>query len=157
MFGHCRVLFQRSKLADGREIEIPKLREGGGNNDHPRMSIEKRKFPVYHLVAVDKAVRDPTSRLSMDLLNEVSSDKTEQHAKTILHLCGHMFCVSDRHIQVGSKVLNDEQSACHRILQSATSLEEYTTLRNSACKHTSRCWTILYDGVFGDSVTWAKE
>jgi hypothetical protein len=107
------------------------------------------------LVAYAKAVDNPTTVLTLDLLRSVSSDKREVDSKTILHLCGHLFCVEEDHLAVGTKVYNDEQAACHRLLQSAKNLYEYQMIQQYGCKHTPKCWTIIYGGVFADNVQWA--
>ena len=120
-----------------------------------RHGIGKQKYPIYHLVAYAKAVDNPTTVLTLDLLRSVSSDKREVDSKTILHLCGHLFCVEEDHLAVGTKVYNDEQAACHRLLQSAKNLYEYQMIQQYGCKHTPKCWTIIYGGVFADNVQWA--
>jgi hypothetical protein len=93
--------------------------------------------------------------MSLTLLHSVSSDKKEPDSKTVLHLCGHLFCVEEEHLVVGTKVYNDEQAACHRLLQSATNIIEYNAIQQHGCKHLPKCWTILYGGIFADNISWA--
>jgi homing endonuclease-like protein len=153
--GHCRALYQKTRNADGTIVEIPKLLEGGSNSDHPRYGIDNAKYPVYHLVALHKALTAPDESMSLELLFAVSSDKSDKNAKTILHHCGHKFCNAPTHLSIGSKILNDEMVACHRMLQSAKNAFEFEMVQKYACRHQPACWTILYDGLFKDSVSWA--
>jgi len=158
--GHCRALWARKVGVGGVVEEFLKLKEGGANNDSPRVvfpGLDGKKVYLYHLVAVDRARALPSPRLSLDLLKQVSQDKSELCAKTILHLCGHKWCLAPDHFAVGSKVLNDEQTACHRFLQSAESLDEYNLIQQFCCRHTPKCWTNIYGGVFKDRVWWAAE
>lgn len=99
----------------------------------------------------------PTENLSDQHIAEVSADKVEDGAKTILHGCGHKFCNAPEHLSIGSKRLNDEQSACHRALQSASSLEEYNIIRRYACRHDPKCWTVIYGGQYSDVVSWSSS
>jgi homing endonuclease-like protein len=158
--GHCRALWVRKAGIGGKVVESLKLKEGGGNNDSPRVvcpGLDGKKIYLYHLVVVDEASRSPSPRLSLDLLAGVSQQKAELCAKTILHLCGHKWCTEPSHFAVGSKMLNDEQTSCHRILQSAETQEEYETIQRVACRHMPKCWTVLYSGEFADQVGWALE
>ena len=82
-----------------------------------------------------------------DLLS-VSPSKNLPGAKTVLHLCGNKWCCWAGHFFVGSKIFNDEQTACHKGLHNARSLEEYFQIQNSYCKHEPRCWAIPYSGVY---------
>lgn len=82
-----------------------------------------------------------------DLLS-VSPSKTGVRAKTILHLCGNKWCCWPGHYFVGSKIFNDEQTACHKGLHNARTLEEYLEIQNSYCKHEPRCWALPYSGEY---------
>jgi hypothetical protein len=157
---HCSALVTRTEK-NGIVTESLKLTEGGKDNkDSPRVILTKggrTKTYVYHIVALVEAVRNSGPRLSLDLLRGVSQEKSEQNAQTILHLCGHHWCLSPGHLAVGSKKLNDEQTSCHRFLQSAKSLVEYQNFQQYSCKHVPKCWTIVYGGEFRDVISWADQ
>lgn len=157
---HCSALVTRTEK-DGKINESVKLREGrNANKDRPGVILTKgsrTKVYVYHIVALVTAIRNPGPRLTPDLLRSVSQEKSEKNAQTILHLCGHHWCLTPGHLAVGSKVLNDEQTACHGILQSAKSLEEHDSIQKNGCKHMPKCWTIIYGGEFRDVVSWALQ
>ena len=75
---------------------------------------------------------------------------------TILHLCGHKWCMNPEHLAVGTKRLNDEQTHCHRGLQSAGTGEELALVGGVYCKHSVRCWSIVYGGAFRDFHPWSS-
>jgi len=147
-----------------REERLAKLREAGAkqNSDHPRISGGQLRLPRneklygYHIVAADAAVTAPTPTLTPDRLKMVSRKKDEDGALTIMHQCGHRWCFNGRHLSIGTKVYNDEQAACHRMLMSARSLEEYRGAQ-AVCRHATKCWTLLYGGHYADDVRWADE
>lgn len=47
----------------------------------------------------------------------------------MLHLCGNKWCTWPGHFFVGTKVSNDEQTACHKGLHNAASLEDYVAIQ----------------------------
>lgn len=113
------------------------------------------KIHNYHVLAAYKANIDPLETLNLDLLRAVSTDKKEEKAWTVLHLCGHKWCHSPDHLAMGPKVFNDEQTWCHRMLQSVETEEEYNSVRRFACKHRLRCWTVVYRGGWKDNWLWS--
>ena len=91
----------------------------------------------------------------MDRLRAVSQDKRDGSPVTIVHLCGHKWCMNENHLDIKSKRYNDEQYSCHRGLQSAKGQNEYLQVQNGYCKHAEKCWTIAYQGQFEDVNPWA--
>lgn len=97
-----------------------------------------------------------STRLTLDQLRAVSSDKKEPKAKTILHLCGNGFCTEEEHLGIGTKALNDQLYSCHRLLQSAESFDEYLRAQ-SLCWHKVPCWTVHYSGIYAINHEWAQD
>lgn len=136
------------------------LREGGENNDAPRVtgleglnvarSSTKTKVYAYHIAAAHRAYTQPESGLTEDLLRSVAKDKTHQPSTTepltVMHLCGNKWCVEGSHLVVGRKKYNDQQTACHRGLQSALSSDEVAQIQAAYCRHSVKCWTVVYGG-----------
>jgi hypothetical protein len=150
--GHCWALWTRT-MAGGVQEERLKLREGGLNNDAPRTSnldgVDGKTY-IYHVLAVAHATTNPSTHLNMELLSRVSQGKQEDGALTILHLCGHKWCMNPQHLAVGTKRYNDEQVHCHRGLQSAVSAEDIASVRAYYCRHSVKCWSIVYSHPFQD-------
>lgn len=143
-----------------------------------RWQFDKRKHYIYHMMALYSAQRaeaiamsstmaaapaigsvsggTPTARLNLPAqlrytiadLEGVSATKVKSGAYTVLHLCGNKWCCFSGHYFVGSKVYNDEQTACHKGLHNARSLEEYLQIQNSYCKHEPKCWALPYGGAY---------
>lgn len=87
----------------------------------------------------------------------ISQDKkTGPATLTILHLCGHKWCMNGDHLAIGTKVLNDQQTACHRGLQSASTAAQYGAIQENYCQHPQKCWTICYQGAFAGHHAWAE-
>lgn len=148
--------------------ELPARREGGDNNDAPRVTglegldvasgkeSAKTKVYAYHVAAAHRAYTQPESGLTEDLLRSVARDKslapfTTMEPLTIMHLCGNKWCVEGSHLVVGRKRYNDQQTACHRGLQSASSLSEVAQIQAAYCHHTVKCWTVVYRGDYNES------
>ncbi|KAH7070817.1 hypothetical protein FB567DRAFT_422162, partial [Paraphoma chrysanthemicola] len=141
-FGHCAVLVRRERKG-GAVVETPALREGGENNDSPRITgLEgltagnangKSKIYAYHIAAAQRAYTHPEPGLTEALLRSVAKNKTNSSTTTltVMHLCGNKWCVEGSHLAVGSKKYNDQQTFCHRGLQSAISLAEVGQVQNS--------------------------
>ena len=158
-FGHCSVLMRRARKK-GIVTESPALREGGDNDDAPRVtgldglstSGDSRKIKIYayHIAAAQKAYTSPESGLSEDLLRSVAKDKTKLASTTkpltVMHLCGNKWCVEGAHLVIGSKRYNEQQTACHRGLQSSSSSDQVAQIQASYCQHTVKCWTVVYKG-----------
>ncbi|KAK5993721.1 hypothetical protein PT974_07157 [Cladobotryum mycophilum] len=132
-FGHCWGLWTSKG-----NIQRPKLREGGTNSDSPRLAGSRlglagkdTKIYTYHIIAAHQAATNPSPTLNIDLLRAVSVDKKEKDPWTVMHLCRHKWCHNPEHFAVG---LNDEQTACHRMLQSAKTEEEIRGIRSFACR-----------------------
>lgn len=160
--GHCLVLKRRTRK-QGVVSESPALREGGENNDSPRVTgleglcvsgnSRKTKVYAYHIAAAQRAYTSPESGLTEDLLRSVAKDKTADPSTeplTVMHLCGNKWCVEGAHLVVGRKRYNDEQTACHRGLQSAISSDEIAQIQASYCRHTIKCWTVVYRGDYNE-------
>ena len=159
--GHCQYLVGR-KLVKGAVVESLKLSEGGSNNDSPRVSAfpglpPDTKVYVYHAIALHKAFTSPDENINLELLATVTRSKQEPNPRTILHLCGHKWCVNAEHLRVGSKTLNDEQSSCHRGLQASSSAEDMAGVTRFFCRHEEKCWTIAYKGSFEDLSVWSAD
>jgi hypothetical protein len=156
--GHCWALYTRTRI-DGEVREALKLREGGGNNDAPKTQtlhgLVGRKVYNYHIVAAVEAFDNPSQHLNLDLLRAVSKDKRDEGALTIMHLCGHKWCHNPKHLAVGTKEYNDEQTGCHRGIQSKSSRADMDLVREVYCSHSVKCWSILYKEEFSDIVSWA--
>lgn len=145
--------------------ETPALREGGENNDSPRVTgmeglnvsgdSKKTKLYAYHIAAARRAYTSPESGLTERLLRSVAKDKTSRSSTaeplTVMHLCGNKWCVEGSHLVVGRKSYNDQQTACHRGLQSATSSAEIDQIQASYCRHTVTCWTVVYRGDYNEA------
>lgn len=116
--------------------------------------MEKEKVYNYHVLAANRALTAPTPDLTLARLRAVSRGKSEPGALTILHLCGHNWCHNADHYGIGTKVLNDQQTACHRALQSCNSATE---VAHGVCHHPVRCWSIVYKGAFADRIGWAVD
>ena len=114
------------------------------------------KVYAYHIMLAHKAYSRPDPRVDSARLALLSQDKRDPCPLTILHLCGHRWCQNPDHLTIGTKRWNDEQTSCHRMLQSATSTEEYEAARR-VCRHGDRCWTVVYGGEFADRHAWAVE
>lgn len=145
--------------------EAPALREGGDNNDSPRVTgmeglrvsgdSKKTKIYVYHIAAAQRAYTSPESGLTVDLLRSVAKDKSCRPSTTepltIMHLCGNKWCVEGAHLVVGRKSYNDQQTACHRGLQSSKSSVEIAQIQASYCRHSVKCWTVVYRGDYNEA------
>lgn len=111
---------------------------------------------MYHILAAHRARTAPSPRLNVALLETVSQQKPRgQTPMTILHLCGHKWCMNADHLAVGTKRLNDEQTCCHRGLQSAESQEAYNLVERAYCRHIPHCWTVVYGGAYRDKICWS--
>jgi hypothetical protein len=159
--GHCSVIVRRTiRKGTGLVSETPALCEGGKNADSPRVTgveglgvrgeSRKTKLYAYHIAAAYQAYTNPTPGLSERHLRSVAKDKSTQplvvDQLSVMHLCGNKWCVEGAHLVVGSKKYNDQQTACHRGLQSATSLLQVNCITESYCQHTVKCWTLVYRG-----------
>ena len=104
-----------------------KLREGRTNNDShrkPRLATGQ-KLHAYHITAAYQAYFHPILALTIDWLRAVSKRKAEgETPSTILHGCGHKWCVAPEHFTVGPKRRNGQQVGCCRALGSAINAEE---------------------------------
>jgi hypothetical protein len=162
-FGHCSVLMRRTRR-QGVVAEMPALREGGDNNDSPRVTgleglnvsgeSKKTKLYAYHIAAARQAYTNPHSGLTEDLLRSVARDKSARSSSaplTVMHLCGNKWCMEGKHMVVGRKRYNDQQTACHRGLQSATCSEDADQIRAVYCRHTIKCWTVVYQGDYNEA------
>jgi len=161
-FGHCSVLMRRTRR-QGVVTESPALREGGDNNDSPRVTGLKglivagkttsmqTKVYAYHIAAAHRAYTQPESGLTEDLLRSVAKDKSRLSTEplTIMHLCGNKWCVEGSHLVIGRKKYNDQQTACHRGLQSSLNSVEVAQIQAVYCRHTTKCWTVVYRGDYG--------
>jgi len=78
------------------------------------------KVYIYHILTAHKAASQPTMTLTSSRLNEVSQEKRDAKPLTILHKCGHKWCMNEDHYDIGPKCYNEEQTSCHRGLQSST-------------------------------------
>jgi len=161
-FGHCKFVMRRTYIEE-ELVETPAIREGGGNNDAPRvtmpnfcensMQIKKSKVYAYHIAAAHRAHFNLKPDLNLPLLQSVAQNKLGSNAYTIMHLCGNKWCVESDHLSVGTKIHNEQQTACHRGLQSATPHDGPATSQGY-CRHTIRCWTVLYKGRFKETHHW---
>lgn len=107
------------------------------------------------MLAAHRAYTAPSPGFTAADLAAVTPDKRSSSPRTILHLCGHKWCMNAEHYVIGSKHLNDEQTACHRGLQSAGSAEEYLGVQKYYCHHPQKCWTIVYKGDYADQPEWS--
>jgi hypothetical protein len=57
---------------------------------------------------------------------------------------------------IRSKRLNDEQTSCHRVLQSVETREEYDIVTQYACRHPVKCFAVVYNGVCAPVVRWSN-
>ena len=115
-----------------------------------------RKVYIYHIIAANRARTAPSPQLNLALLETVSQSKPQgQTPMTILHLCGHKWCMYAFHYAIGTKRLNDEQTSCHRGLQSAQTRESYDLVERAYCQHTPRCWTVVYKAPYQDEICWS--
>jgi len=161
-YGHCKFWMNRERK--GATIqETPKLIEGGTNNDAPRVSFTfpgvkaGTKFYTYHVVAIEAILSGTNKHLSMSKLEAVSKHKNEANALTVVHLCGHKWCLNADHYRIRTKKYNDQQVFCHFGLQSAVDHRELKTMRDFYCKHTpNKCWTINYGGDFASGHVWEE-
>lgn len=167
-FGHCSVLLRRTRKG-GVVLETPAIREGGNNNDSPRItglrglcvhgkaSSVQTKIYAYHLAAAYHAYNSPRVGLTEHLLRSVAREKSRRVADThtIMHLCGNKWCVEGLHLVVGRKQYNDQQTACHRGLQSSLNSQEVAQVQEAYCRPTIKCWTVLYKGVYSEA--WKHE
>lgn len=156
-FGHCHALYTR-KGQGGAVVETLKLLEGGANNDSPRTNMLQGvdgKVYIYHVLAKAEAELNPTEYLNLEILGRVSAKKEEDNAWTILHLCGHKWCMNAQHFAVGTKRHNEEQTSCHRGLQSTNTEIEYATVQSAYCRHSVKCWSVVYAGDSSDGHQWA--
>lgn len=154
--GHCKYLVTRTRVNGQQWVETPKLHEGG-TDLHPRVTINRRKYYVYHLLAVYQAHMKPGKFLNPGLLARVSQRKAGAEAYTILHDCGHKWCVNRSHLSIGPKTFNDEQVSCHRGLLGALDRTEYQGVQKYYCKHDPKCWTIRYTGEYSDAPRWTRK
>lgn len=159
-FGHCMYLVTRTRLR-GRIVEAVKLIEGGSNNDSPRTNLlpglAGRKIFVYHVLLRYQAMTRPSVTVTRARLAGVSTAKTDNLPFTIVHLCGHKWCMNKDHLDIAPKSFNDEQVHCHRFLQSATNLSTMENFSRACCRHKLAgrgCWTINYRGEFADNHQW---
>ena len=161
-YGHCKYWMTREKKG-GNIAETPKLIEGGTNNDAPRVvfnfpGITKgTKFYIYHVIAMEAALSGRNHHLSKIKLEAVSKQKNEVDALTVVHLCGHKWCLNADHYRIRAKRYNDQQVFCHFGLQSAADHRELKTIRDFYCKHSpNKCWTINYQGLFASDHQWEQ-
>jgi hypothetical protein len=108
---------------------------------------EKTKLHAYHIATTHRAYTCPETGHSADLLHSVSQTKkssSNTETLTIMHLCGKKWCVNGAHLFVGRKKYNDQQTACHHGLQSQTSQDDIAKIQELYCKHSTKCWTIVY-------------
>lgn len=70
---------------------------------------EPKKYFSCHAVAYKKFGRE--------VLEMVSSSKTEFGALTISHLCGHLTCCNIHHLYLDPKPINDERAHCHFVMK----------------------------------------
>ena len=162
-FDHCMVYIDRKKTR-GTIQENIKLLEGGTNNDSPRTSLlagtSSKKVYCYHILAAYRAYTSPTPAFNLDRLRMVAQNKSSKEGTqhlTILHLCGHKWCMNMDHLAIGTKVLNDEQTACHRGLQAVQNPQDLEAVSRVYCRHPTKCWTCVYTGQFADAQSWASE
>ncbi|KAL8827353.1 MAG: hypothetical protein Q9170_007049 [Blastenia crenularia] len=122
----------------------------------PRLIIPGtgKKLYAYHILAAYAAYTDVNSNFTIPKLEAVSPDKIEDSALTIVHHCGHKWCVNIQHLDIKTKRYNDEQVGCHRGLQSATDQGEYETVHEIYCRHPEKCWSIAYEGEYKDDISW---
>lgn len=164
-FGHCSIMVRRTQTKGGPIREISAVREGGSNNDAPRLvpaigSLGREKVSAYHLAAVNQAYSKPFPGLNIPLLQSVSTDKKKDDASpdalTIMHLCGNKWCLEGTHLFVGRKKYNDGQVSCHRHLQMAGSVDLIDGFRRDYCPHAVKCWAVVYkDGLDeGRQIVW---
>ncbi len=161
-YGHCKYWMTREK--DGpRVVETPKLIEGGTNNDAPRVTFSfpgmktGTKYYIYHVVALDAALSGRNPHLSKSKLEAVSKLKNEADALTVVHLCGHKWCLNSDHYRIRTKRYNDQQVFCHFGLQSAVDQREFKVMRDFYCKHLpNKCWTVNYSGDFASGHVWEE-
>lgn len=167
--GLCWSYSTRTQSPKSSAIEVEvKLLEGGGNHDSPRWQHDKKKHYIYHIMALyaaqcseaavmteaigakgSKTLSLPIDlKYSVDDLARVSASKSKKGVLTILHLCGNKWCCFPGHYFVGSKIYNDEQTACHKGLHNALSLEEYLQIQACYCKHEPKCWALPYAGIY---------
>ena len=161
-FGHCMVYIDRKRTRATIQETI-KLLEGGTNNDSPRTSLlagtSGKKVYCYHILAAYRAYNDPTPTFNLDRLRRVAQNKSNKEGTqhlTILHLCGHKWCMNMDHLAIGTKVLNDEQTACHRGLQAAQTPQDLEAVSWAYCRHPTKCWTCVYTGRFADTQSWVS-
>lgn len=159
-YGHCKYWVVREEKQPGSFTETPKLVEGGTNNDAPRVQPRgmTKKVYIYHLLAYDAALRGD-KHLTEAKLNAVSRSKKEDQALTIVHLCGHKWCLNTDHYRVRAKKYNDEQEYCHFGLQKAADPQKLDMIRYWYCGHRPiACWTINYREPFATiKAEWASN
>lgn len=139
---HCSY-YEQTISVKGINSQIKKLVEGGANNDAPRFMLNKTKYYIYHILARVGAYRNETTFSSYDI-SQVTQEKRELNALTIMHLCGNKWCMNYRHYYIGSKQYNDQQSMCHFGLQNSTNQENYDSIQRHYCKHIPKCNANVY-------------
>ena len=160
--GHCMYLVTRTAGKHGVVNEKVKLLEGGTNKDHPRTNLLEglgdSKIYIYHILLRYRILTEPTRTATLERLRAVSQNKKDETPLTIVHQCGHKWCLNYKHIDIQTKIFNDQQTACHRGLQSANDFEQYSAVRKNFCHHKQRCWTLVYSKEgFRDDHDWAMH
>lgn len=110
------------------------------------------KKALFHALLLDNARFPPKNTIpvvTVDRLAQVTPFKQEDNALTVLHLCGHKWCMNVNHYQVGYKLFNEQQVYCHHFLHNSTTAEEYEEARK-LCDHRRKCWTNVYTGALND-------
>lgn len=105
------------------------------NSRNGDISIQQKKRMGYHLAAFLLFGREK--------LEKVSSDKTEEGALTISHLCGTKRCLNFEHLILELKRINDERTHCHFTIANVLKKSGWegvkTLLDCGACPHTPKC------------------
>ncbi|KAI2778472.1 zinc-binding loop region of homing endonuclease-domain-containing protein [Daldinia loculata] len=157
-------------------MRFPKLRQGredpGEHNpaEHPRVQLEftnavtgaktSAKIYAYHIAAVHRVNYGlETTLMNKQLLAAVCQKKAADGSPqyTIRHACGNGWCINADHLEVGRKTLNDEETSCHRALQSAEDKEEMEGAALYACKHEPKCWALKYRHPYHEKITWTVK
>jgi hypothetical protein len=101
---------------------------------------------VHHVsILANSQSQNPIHQLTM--LKKVSQKKQE-NAYSISHLCGNGGCARPGHLMIEKKLINDERVHCHRFLRRCRHKLEARVIRR-LCTHNPKCFVNTYLNIKG--------
>lgn len=64
------------------------------------------QFHTYLALAVAKVYDAPTDTINLESMAQSIQEKSGPNCKTIIHLCGHKWCMSGDHYTISTEVFN---------------------------------------------------